>query len=158
MTTQRDQIRAYAAQHPRLRAINLAAALGCTEAEALVALSDSVWQFDPPALEPVLAQVRGWEQVMVLVRNADAIAEVTVPGEAWYRRGDWLNWIADAYNLHVRVAATGQILGLIREGIHGPSYSFNLVNQAGQVFCRMYARTPADKAGFGSFCEALAKA
>jgi putative heme degradation protein len=89
---------------------------------------------------------------MALIRNGDAVAEVEVPGDIWYINGDWLNWIDHGYNLHIRVAATDHILALIRPGKGGPTYSFNLVNQAGQVFCRFYARTAADKSRFQEFC------
>jgi putative heme degradation protein len=89
---------------------------------------------------------------MALIRNGDAVAEIEVPGHSWYINGDWLNWIDAGYNLHIRLAATVQILALIRSGKRGPTYSFNLVNQAGQVFCRFYARTAADKSRFELLC------
>jgi len=146
-------IQAYLAEHPGTRAIDIAAAVGCTEAEALAFLSDQVWHFDGVALDSVLAQVQQWTRVMVLVRNADAVAELTVPGPVAYRRGDWLNWIVEPYNLHIRVAATVQILGLVRSGKNGPTYSFNLINETGQVFCRFYTRTAADQEKFLSFCQ-----
>ena len=105
------------------------------------------------ALDSVLAQIQQWDKVMVLVRNADAVAELTVPGQAAGRRGDWLNWIVEPYNLHIRVAATVQILGLVRSGKTGPTHSFNLINKTGHVFCRFYTRTVADQEKFMRFCQ-----
>lgn len=148
----RDPVRQYIAGHPRARAIDIAAATGCTEAYALGLLSDVVWEIPGEALMDVLEEVRTWKRVMVLVRNADAIAEVEVGSDNWYLKGDWLNWIESDYNLHIRAAATDAILALIRRGDLGSSYSFNLVNQAGRVFCRLYARTPAAKERLSSFC------
>jgi putative heme degradation protein len=145
-------IQAYLAQRPKARAIDIAAAIGCTEAEALSFLSDRVWQIPAAASSRVLAEIKKWARVMALIRNGDAVAEIEVPGHIWTINGDWLNWIDDGYNLHIRLAATVQILALIRLGKRGPTYSFNLVNQAGQAFCRFYARTVADQKRFEDFC------
>jgi len=147
-------VQPYIAGHPRTRAIDVAAATGCTEAFALSLLSDEVWEIPGEALLDVLEEVGKWERVLILVRNGDAIAEVEVRSDSWYIKGDWLNWIEPDYNLHIRAAATGAILALIRAGDHGSSYSFNLVNQAGDVFCRFYARTPAAKERLSHFCAA----
>lgn len=139
-----------------MSAIDVARETGRSEAEVLAAQSQQVWALPASALDDVLAEIRTWEHVMILVRNTDAVAEIEVPGDAWYRSGDWLNWIDAGYNLHLRVTATAQILGLVREGKNGPTYSFNLVNAAGHVFCRFYARTPAAQRSFEEFCHAQA--
>ncbi len=144
----------YLAENPRARAIDIADALGCTEAEVLSVLSDSVWKISKVDLLKVLAEIRTWGDVMVLVRNGDAVAEVEVQAEGGQVSGDWLNWIEAGYNLHIRCAATHHVLALIRPGKRGLTYSFNLVNQAGQVFCRFYTRTPAATARFLTFCQA----
>jgi putative heme degradation protein len=154
MTSHNEKrIQAYLTEHPGTRAIDVATAVGCTEAEALAFLSDEVWRLNAATLDATLTLVQQWETVMVLVRNADAVAELTVPGQAAYRHGDWLNWIVEPYNLHIRVAATIQILGLVRPGKRGPTYSFNLINETGQVFCRFYTRTVADSKKFLEFCR-----
>ncbi len=150
-------VQAYLAEHPKARAIDIAAATGCTEAYALSFLSDQAWQIPATDSSKVLAEIKKWARVMALIRNGDAVAEVEVPGDIWYVNGDWLNWIDDEYNLHIRLAATVQILALIRPGKQGPTYSFNLVNQAGQVFCRFYARTATDKRRFKNFCASYQK-
>lgn len=146
-------IESFLVDNPKMSAIDVARELNCSEAEALRVQSQQVWVLPASALDDVMAEVRTWERVMVLVRNTDAVAEIEVPGDAWYRSGDWLNWIDAGYNLHLRVAATTQILGLVREGKNGPTYSFNLVNAAGYVFCRFYARTPAAQHSFEHFCQ-----
>lgn len=143
----------YIADNPRARATDIARATGCTEAYALIALSDKVWEIPEENLPEVLDEVRTWETAMILVRNGEAIAEVEVRSDIWHINGDWLNWIETDYNLHIRIAATAYILALVRAGKHGPTYSFNLVNQAGQVFCRFYARTQAAKESLSAFCE-----
>jgi putative heme degradation protein len=145
-------VQAYLAEHPKARAIDIAAAVGCTEAYALSFLSEQVWPIPGVDLSRVLAEIRSWARVMALIRNGDAVAEVEVPGHSGYINGDWLNWIDEGYNLHIRVAATDHILALVRQGKRGPTYSFNLVNQVGQVFCRFYARTAPDKSRFEDFC------
>jgi putative heme iron utilization protein len=150
-------VQAFIAQNPKARASDIAAAVGCTEAYALSALSDEVWKIPAAGLPKVLAEIKAWTRVMVLVRNGDAVAEVEVPGHSWYVNGDWLNWIDQAYNLHIRLAATDHILALIRPGKRARTYSFNLVNEAGQVFCRFYARTPAARESFLSFCASFQK-
>ncbi|GAB4541247.1 MAG: hypothetical protein Kow0063_31940 [Anaerolineae bacterium] len=149
----RDAVRAYVSRHPEARAIDIAAGLGCTEAEALSALSEAAWEIPAAHLPALLAEVSTWERVLVLVRNQDAIAEVEVPGDGGRLSGDWLNWIDEGYNLHLRIAATQRILALVRRGRRGPTFSFNLVNQAGQVFCRFYARSQTSKERFLRFCE-----
>jgi putative heme degradation protein len=145
-------VQAYRLEHPQARAIDIAAAVGCTEAFALSFLSEQVWQIPAADLPKVLAEIKTWERVMALIRNGEAVAEIEVPGHIWYLNGDWLNWIDEGYNLHIRAAATDHMLALIRSGKRGPTYSFNLVNEAGQVFCRFYARTAIDKERFGNFC------
>lgn len=146
-------IESFIVDNPKMSAIDVARKLGRSEAEVLAARSQQVWELPASALDDVLAEIRTWERVMVLVRNTDAVAEIEVPGDTWYRSGDWLNWINAGYNLHIRVAATAQILGLVREGKNGLTYSFNLVNAAGHVFCRFYTRTPAAQHAFESFCQ-----
>lgn len=153
-TDWRDAVRAYISENPRARAIDIAGALGCTEAQALSALSDTTWEIPAAHLPMVLAEVSTWERVLVLVRNQDAVAEVEVPGDGGRLNGDWLNWIGEGYNLHIHIAAKQRILGLVRPGKRGPTFSFNLVNQAGQVFCRFYARSEAGRESLLSFCEA----
>lgn len=150
----RDAVRSYASQNPGARAIDIARALGYTEAEALSALSETAWEIPGGDLSKLLAEVAGWGRVLALVRNEDAVAEIEVPADSGRLNGDWLNWIEEGYNLHIRIAATNHILALVRSGKRGPTYSFNLVNQAGQVFCRFYTRTPAATARFLDFCRA----
>jgi hypothetical protein len=87
------------------------------------------------------------------VRNQDAVAEVEVPGAGGQVSGAWLNWIGDGYNLHIRGGATHQVLALVRAGKRGPTYSFNLVNREGLVFCRFYTRNHVDSQRFLVFCE-----
>ena len=150
-------VQAYQLEHPKARAIDIAAAVGCTEAFALSFLSEQVWQIPAADLPKVLAEIKIWTRVMALIRNGEAVAEIEVPGHIWYLNGDWLNWIDEGYNLHIRAAATEHILALIRSGKRGLTYSFNLVNEAGQVFCRFYARTAASQERFEAFCAAYQK-
>ena len=149
----RNAVRAFVSQNPKARAIDIAHALGCTEAQALSALSDVAWQIQSADLPQVLAEIRTWERTMVLVRNQDAVAEVEVPGDGGYLSGDWLNWIDEDYNLHIRIRATYQILALVRPGKRGPTHSFNLVNREGLVFCRFYTRNRGDSERFLTFCQ-----
>jgi putative heme degradation protein len=154
-TKWRDAIQAFVSQNPTARAIDIAQVLGCTEAQALSALSDVAWQIPGADLPQVLAEIRTWERIMVLVRNQDAVAEVEVSGEGGYVSGDWLNWIGEGYNLHIRIGATQQILALIRPGKRGPTYSFNLANRQGLVLCRFYTRTRVDSERFLAYCDTL---
>jgi putative heme degradation protein len=149
----RTDIHEYIVQHPGARAIDIAAALGCTEAQALTALSDTTWELPADHMPELLREVAAWGRVMVLIRNSDAVAEVEVAADESYLSGDWLNWIGETHNLHIRVGATQRILALVRSGKRGPTYSFNLVNRAGQVFCRFYTRTSAAAERFVVFCE-----
>lgn len=148
-------IHEYIVQNPGARAIDIAAALGCTEAQALSALSDTTWELPADRMPDLLREVAAWGRVMVLIRNTDAVAEVEVAAEGGYLNGDWLNWIDETHNLHIHVRATQRILALIRSGKRGPTYSFNLVNQGGHVFCRFYTRTPAAAERFVAFCDEL---
>ena len=141
MTDWSDAVRAYASEHPRTPALDIARELGCTETDAMIALSEVVAELPVERLEAVLAGVRGWGQVLALVRNTDAVAEVEVPGDGCYLRNGWLNWITDAYNLHIRVASLARLLALTRPGMHGTTYSLNFVNDRGEIFFRLYART-----------------
>jgi putative heme iron utilization protein len=150
----RDTVQAFVSQNPKARAIDIAQALGCTEAKALSALSDVAFQIQGADLPQVLNEIRTWERIMMLVRNQDAVAEVEVTGEAGYVSGDWLNWIDKGYNLHIRIRATRQILALVRPGKRGPTHSFNLVNREGLVFCRFYTRNQRDSERFLTFCQA----
>jgi putative heme degradation protein len=150
----RTAIRTFVSENPRARAIDIARTLGCTEAEALSALSRTVWKIPGADLPKIMTEVRAWGPVLVLVRNQDAVAEIEVPGEVGKANGDWLNWIDPGYNLHIRIAATHHILALVRAGKRGPTYSFNLVNEAGRVFCRFYTRTPDARARFLDLCQA----
>jgi putative heme degradation protein len=154
MTDQQHALQTYIATHPAARASDIAAALGCAEAEALSALSETVWEIPDIDLPQVLSEIRAWPRAMVLVRNADAVAEVEVAGEGGRVSGEWLNWIEEGFNLHVHIASTHHVLALVRPGKRGMTYSFNLVNQAGQVFCRFYTRTPAARRRFLNFCRA----
>ena len=149
----RDVVQDFVSRNPKARAIDIAHALGCTEAQALSALSDVVWQIQVADLSQVLTEIRTWERVMILVRNQDAVAEVEVPGEGGYVSGDWLNWIDEGHNLHLRIGATRQILTLVRPGKRGPTYSFNLVNRKGLVFCRFYTRNQRDSERFLALCQ-----
>ncbi len=150
----RDAVQTFVSQNPGARAIDIAYALGCTEAQALSALSDFAWEISAEDLARVLTEISIWERTMVLVRNQDAVAEVEVPGEGGYVSGDWLNWIDEDYNLHLRIGATRQILALVRRGKRGPTHSFNLVNREGRVFCRFYTRNQGDSERFLAFCQA----
>jgi len=152
-TNSRESVRDFVARNPGARAIDIANALGCTEAQALSALSDIAWEIPAVDLPQVLNEISAWQRTMVLVRNQDAVAEVEVPGAGGQVSGAWLNWIGDGYNLHIRVAATHQILALVRAGKRGPTYSFNLVNREGLVFCRFYTRDHVDSQRFLVFCE-----
>lgn len=141
--------REYAAAHPRTPAIDIARKIGCTEADAMVAISDSVTELPATALDEALESVRGWGRILALVRNADAVAEIEAPGDGHYVRDGWLNWITDGYNLHVRVAELDCLLALTREGMHGTTHSINLVNARGDVFFRIYAREDAARLALG---------
>jgi putative heme degradation protein len=143
----------YIVQNPGARAIDIAAALGCTEAQALSALSDTAWELPADHMPELLREIAAWGRVMALIRNADAVAEVEVGADVACLNGDWLNWIGETHNLHIRVGATQRILALVRSGKRGPTYSFNLVNRAGHVFCRFYTRTQAAAERFIAFCE-----
>lgn len=147
----------YRAENPGARAIEIAQALGCTEAEALAALSNPVFDLDATALPKVLAEIRSWELVLVLVRNVSAVAELTVPADNFYVKKNWLNWIDDDYNLHINIGATKHILGLVRPGKQGLTHSFNLINRQGHVFCRFYTRTGSATVRFLEFCQTQSK-
>jgi len=149
----RDVVQDFVSQNPKARAIDIARALGCTEAQALSTLSDVAWEISAGDLARVLTEISSWERVMILVRNQDAVAEVEVPGEGGYVSGDWLNWIYEDYNLHIRIEATRQILALVRPSKRGPTYSFNLVNREGLVFCRFYTRNQRDSERFLALCR-----
>ena len=141
-------------RNPGTRAIDIARALGCTEAEALSALSDETWVVSGAHLAHLVSEIHEWGPILVLIRNRDAIAEVEVRGDEGYLRRGWLNWATRGASLHVRSTATDHILALIRSGKHGVSHSFNLVNQDGGVFCRFYTRTAAATTRFLEFCGA----
>jgi putative heme degradation protein len=146
-------VQTFVSQNPGARAIDIAHALGCTEAQALSTLSDVAWEILAADLPRVLTELSTWERIMILVRNQDAVAEVEVPGEGGYVSGDWLNWIDADYNLHIRIGATRQILALVRPGKRGLTHSFNLVNREGLVFCRFYTRNQRDSERFLAFCQ-----
>jgi putative heme iron utilization protein len=152
--TWRTAVQRFVSENPGARAIDIAQTLGCTEAEALSGLSQKVWKIPVADLSKIVTEVRAWGSVLVLVRNQDAVAEIEVPSDVGKANGDWLNWIDKGYNLHIRIAATSHILALVRAGKRGPTYSFNLVNQAGHVFCRFYTRTSKARAGFLALCQA----
>ena len=152
-TRLRQAIQDYQVQHPKARAIDIAHELECSESEALAALSTLVFNLPATALTEVLAEIKSWQYVLVLVRNQHAIAELTVPADAWHIKRDWLNWTDVPYNLHINLTATEQILGLVRVGKNGPTHSFNLINQQGDAFCRFYTRTPSAKDRFLTFCQ-----
>jgi putative heme degradation protein len=147
-------LEAFVSENPKARAMDIAYALGCTEAQALCALSELAWQFPGSDLPQVLSEIVTWERIMILVRNQDAVAEVEVPGEGGHVSGDWLNWIDEDYNLHIRLEATHRILALVRPGKRGPTHSFNLVNREGFVFCRFYTRNQPDSERLLRFCQA----
>jgi putative heme degradation protein len=149
-------VRDYLAQHPGASALDVAGALDITEADALGAMSDTAWEIPAGKIAEVMAEISAWDSVLVLVRNSDGVAEVKVPGRGGYANGDWFNWIGETYNLHIRVSATRRVLALVRPGKRGLTYSLNLVNHAGQVFCRFYTRTPMDTERFLTFCQAYA--
>jgi putative heme iron utilization protein len=153
MTGWQHVIQTYIDAHPGAQASDIAAALGCTEAEALGALSEAVWEIPGADLPQVLSEIFAWQRALVLVRNADAVAEVEVAAEGGRVSGEWLNWTEEGFNLHVHIASTHHVLALVRPGKRGLTYSFNLVNQAGQVFCRFYTRTPVARSHFLDFCQ-----
>ena len=51
-------IQAYLLEHPRARAIDIAAAVGCTEAVALSFLSEQIWRIPAADLPKVLAEIK----------------------------------------------------------------------------------------------------
>lgn len=150
-------IRAYAAQHPGASPTDLAAATGCTEAQALEAIAQVGWALPGASLDDVLAEIGRWDRVLVLVRNRDAVAEVDVRGSDWYWKGDWLNWVTEGDNLHIRARNADRILALIRAGRKGPTYSFNFADCAGRVFWRVYARSAMAREHLVAYCEAQAR-
>jgi putative heme iron utilization protein len=151
-------IRAYAAQHPGASPTDVAAATGSTEALALQALAERGWALSGANLDDVLAEIGSWDRALVLVRNGDAVAEVEVNGGGWYWKGDWLNWVADGHNLHIRARNADAIVALIRSGRNGYTYSFNFADRAGRVFWRVYARSEAARERFIRYCEARVQA
>jgi putative heme degradation protein len=149
-------LRSFLKENPQAAAIDAARATGCTEAEALTAQSVKVVRLRNTTAKLVLDEVRQWDQVLVLIRNADAVAELTVSGyKLILSEGDWLNYLEEGANLHIRISATTEVLGLIRMGKAGLTYSFNLVNETGEVFCRFYALTAKDITAFKAFCQRI---
>lgn len=137
-------------QNPRLSAMDLQAKVNAPEIDIMIAMSDEAVEIPLADLDSVLEYVRGWGQVMSLIRNRDAVCELKFPAETLYRTNDWLNSIDPAYNLHIRLAAVQRILLLIKSNHKrdGQTASLNLANQAGHVFWRVYAQSEAAQEQF----------
>jgi putative heme iron utilization protein len=137
-------------QNPRLSAIDLQAKIAAPEVEIMIAMSDEVVEIPLNDLDTVLDSLRGWDEVMSLIRNRDAVCELKFPAETLYRTGEWLNSIDPAYNLHIRIAATRRMLLLVKANHKrdGQTTSLNFANKAGHVFWRVYAQSEAAQEQF----------
>lgn len=145
-----EKLREAIRQHPQMSALDLHLRLGVAEVDIMAAMADQAAEVPLADLEPLLEQVRQWGQVLSLIRNQDAVSELKFPADSLRRRGDWLNSIDPAYNLHVRIAATQRIMLLIRSNHKrdGKTCSVNFANRAGAVFWRIYAKSEPDQRSF----------
>lgn len=148
-------IRAAIKENPRLSALDLQAKIAAPEVEIMVAMSDQVVEIPLADLDTVLENMRGWGEVMSLIRNQDAVCELKFPAATLYRHNEWLNSIDPAYNLHIRIAATRRILLLVKANHKrdGQTTSLNFANSAGHVFWRVYAQSAAAQEQFGLLME-----
>lgn len=145
-----EELKAAIRQHPQLSAMDLHVRLGVAEVDIMEAMADQAAEVPVTDLELLLEQVRQWGQVLSLIRNQDAVSELKFPANTLQRRGDWLNSIEPAYNLHIRIAATQRIMLLIRSNHKrdGKTCSVNFANRAGTVFWRVYAKSEPDQRSF----------
>jgi putative heme iron utilization protein len=143
-------IKATIAQHPRLSAMDLQAKINASEVEIMAAMSDEVVEIPLAHRDEVLENLRGWGQVMSLIRNRDAVCELKFEAGTLYRHGEWLNSLDPIYNLHIRIAASQRILLLVKANHKrdGQTRSLNFANAAGELFWRVYAQTPAAQTRF----------
>ncbi|MBE7550882.1 MAG: hypothetical protein HS126_07375 [Anaerolineales bacterium] len=153
------ELKSVVQQNPRLSAMDLQAKIAAPEVEIMIAMSDEVVEIPLADLDTVLENVRGWGEVMSLVRNRDAVCELKFPAETLYRTGDWLNSIDPVYNLHIRIAAARRILLLVKANHKrdGQTTSLNFANAAGHVFWRVYAQSEAAQEQFGLLMERYGK-
>lgn len=149
-TTDPAALKAVIAQYPRLSAMDLQAKINASEAEIMAAMSNQVIEIPLADLDAVLENLRGWGEVMSLIRNRDAVCELKFEAGTMYRKGEWLNSIDPIYNLHIRIAAARRMLLLVKANHKGDGQtaSLNFANAAGEVFWRVYAQTPAAQARF----------
>lgn len=143
-------IRRIIAQNPRLSAMDLQAKIAAPEVEIMIAMSDQAIEIPLTDLDAVLENLRGWGEVMSLVRNRDAVCELKFPAATLSRTEDWLNSIDPAYNLHIRIANTQRMLLLVKANHKwdGQTTSLNFANAAGHVFWRVYAQSEAAQEKF----------
>ncbi|MCL4299716.1 MAG: hypothetical protein KJ077_28530 [Anaerolineae bacterium] len=153
------ELKAVIRQNPHLSAIDLQAKIAAPEVEIMIAMSDQAVEIPLADLDTVLDNVRGWGQVMSLVRNRDAVCELKFRAETLYRTGAWLNSIDPAYNLHIRIAATRRMLLLVKANHKrdGQTSSLNFANKAGHVYWRVYAQSEAAQEQFGLLMERYGK-
>lgn len=153
------ELRAVIEQNPRLSAVDLQEKVNAPEVEIMIAMSDQAVEIPLAYLDTVLDNVRGWGQVMSLVRNRDAVCELKFPAETLYRTREWLNSIDPAYNLHIRIAAARRMLLLVKANHKrdGQTISLNFANAAGHVFWRVYAQSAAAQEQFGLLMERYGK-
>ncbi len=130
--------------------MDLQAKVNAPEIDIMIAMSDEAVEIPLADLDSVLEYVRGWGEVMSLIRNRDAVCELKFSAATLYRTGDWLNSIDPTYNLHIRLAAVQRILLLIKSNHKrdGQTASLNFANQAGHVFWRVYAQSEAAQEQF----------
>jgi putative heme iron utilization protein len=147
----RETIRLY----PRLSALDLQAHLNAPEVEIMIAMADQAVEIPLADLDMVLENLRGWGQVMSLIRNRDAVCELQFNAATLYRHHEWLNSIDPAYNLHIRIANTQRILSLVKANHKrdGQTASLNFANAAGHVFWRVYAQSPSTQAQFNGLMK-----
>lgn len=146
-------------QNPRLSALDLQTKIAAPEVEIMRAMSDHGVEIPLAELDRVLENLRGWGEVMSLVRNRDAVCELKFPAGTLYRTNEWLNSIDPAYNLHIRIAAARRILLLVKANHKrdGQTTSLNFANSAGHVFWRVYAQSAAAQEQFAVLLERYGK-
>lgn len=149
------KIRSAIKDNPRLSALDLQAKIAAPEVEIMAAMSGRAVEIPLADLDAVLENVRGWGEVMSLIRNRDAVCELKFPAETLYRHNEWLNSIDPAYNLHIRIAAAQRILLLVKANHKrdGQTASLNFANSAGHVFWRVYAQSAAAQEQFGQLLK-----
>ncbi len=142
-------------QNPTLSPTDLQAKFNVSEAILMLAMANEAGEVPLVELDSLLETIRQWGEVLSLIRNQNAVSELLFQAQTLYRRGDWLNSIDPAYNLHIRIAATRRILLLIRANHRreGKTFSVNFVDASGSVFWRLYARSETDREKFGQLLE-----